>query len=72
MVYRRSGRLALAASVFEQLLVRQGDDPGVLANLALWRRDQGRLAEAAALQARLAAVEGTRPAPAGHRASSPA
>lgn len=61
VVYRRSGRLALAASVFEQLLARQGDDPGVLANLALLRRDQGRLAEAAALRARLAAVVGTRP-----------
>ena len=59
VVYHRAGRLDLAAAVFEQLLARQDEDPGALANLALVRRDQGRLAEAAALRARLAAVEPT-------------
>jgi len=67
VVYQRAGRLALAAQVFEQLLAVRGEDPGVLANLVLVRRAQGRLADAAGLQARLAAVEPRPPAGDGPR-----
>lgn len=64
VVYRRAGRLDLAAAVFEALLAHQGEAPGVLANLASVRQAQGRDDEAAALRQRLARVEPGNPVPA--------
>lgn len=52
VVYLRAGALHLAASTFEQLLARQGDDGDALSNLAVVRDAQGRHAEALGLRAR--------------------
>jgi tetratricopeptide (TPR) repeat protein len=57
LVYLRKGALAQAAEVFEQVLATEPENTRVMANLAETLTRQGRTAESAALQRRLAQLE---------------
>ena len=61
VVYQRAGHLEAAATTFEQVLVRDATQVATLTNLAQLRHAQGRHAEAAQWEARLAALEPVAP-----------
>jgi tetratricopeptide (TPR) repeat protein len=61
VVYVRRGQLGLAERVLRHLLAQQPENTLALANLALVLDRLGRAAEAAAVQQRLAGVEGAAP-----------
>jgi hypothetical protein len=61
VVYFRRGALAQAATVFDYVLQRDSAHTGALANLAEVAQQQGRIADAARLRARLAQLEAVPP-----------
>jgi tetratricopeptide (TPR) repeat protein len=61
VVYFRRGALAQAATVFDYVLARDPAHTGALANLAEVAQQQGRVADAARLRARLAQLEAIPP-----------
>jgi Tfp pilus assembly protein PilF len=61
VVYQRHGDPALAETVLKAVLEREPASPNALANLATLLAQQGRVAEAQALRARLAKVESREP-----------